>query len=313
MTRTGGRRTVSCEFVRIALVLFVASLSGVVLAYEVAPFSQCPEHHMGQPPELLNVRLRLKTRGLCSRQFGVLHSGVTRTPLYALERLTRATVSSAQEQARYSNFHSDTRLPLDERAELRDYSRSGYDRGHLAPSGNMPDGDTQAESFALSNMIPQHPLNNRYLWSAIESTTRILTKRHGALFVVTGTIYSGSDLRTVGNGVAVPTHLYKALLNPATGETAAYVVSNDESKRYATVDLKTLERLSGVRVFPAHRVGTRELELPAPAVRGSREERYVRVSYGLLFGGLPKDIHTLGPSGSTRANPSVVTRPQFSE
>ncbi len=313
VTRSPCDHDVSRRFRRLAFALVLASLSGLVGANEGATFGQCPEHHMGQPPVLLNARLGLKTRGLCSRQFAVLHSGITRTPLFTLERLTRATVSSAQEQARYSSFHPDPRLPPDERAELRDYSRSGYDRGHLAPSGDMPDGDTQAESFALSNMIPQHPRNNRYLWSAIESTTRILAKRHGSLFVVTGTIYAGTDMRTIGNGVLVPTHLYKALLNPATGESAAYVVSNDESKRYAAVDLKTLETLSGVRVFPVRRPGARDLELPAPLVRGSREEIYERVSYGMLFQVVPKDIGAMVPSGGSRTNPSVATRPKFSE
>ena len=279
---------------RIALVALFGGVTGFALANDKDAASQCPEHYTARPPLLVNARLQVKTRELCSRMFAVLHSGLTRTPLYAAERLTRVNIGSAQEQVRYNDFHPDSRLPADERAELRDYARSGFDRGHLAPSGDMPDIDAQQESFALSNMIPQNPRNNRYLWSGIETTTRMLAKRLGSLFVVTGTIYSGSDLQSIGNGVVVPTHIYKALYDPATGETAAYVVANDDSRRYATIDLRTLERLSGVRVFPSRQVGGRHMELPTPAQRGSKGELYERVSYALLFG---------GAAGAIRASP----------
>lgn len=298
---------------RFAAAALVGLFAGTVLANDKDPVSQCPDHYASKPPVLVNGRLQTQARELCSRMFAVLHSGVTRTPLYAAERLTRNNIGSAQEQVRYNNFHPDSRLHAGERAELRDYTRSGFDRGHLAPSGDMPDTASQEESFALSNMIPQHPRNNRYLWSGIETATRLLAKRVGTLFVITGTIYAGSDLQSIGNGVIVPTHLYKALLDPATGETAAYVVANDDSRRYATIDLGTLEQLSGVRVFPARRGGGRDMELPAPSQRGSHGESYERVSYALLFGGatgLFRKTPAEPPATLARDTPK---RPQFAE
>ena len=147
----------------------------------------------------------------------------------------------------------------------------------------MPTETAQNESFMLSNIVPQNADNNRRLWSGIESTTRLLGKRSGELYVVTGTIYSGSRLSTVGDRVTVPTHLYKALYDPKTGESAAYIVRNDETPQFATVDLATLQQLSGVRVFPGVQNLTRSIDLPGPFLRGAAANRYQRVPYGALF------------------------------
>ena len=38
-------------------------------------------------------------------------------------------------------FTKSRHLPEDERAELSDYPRCGFDRGHMAPNGDMPDAE----------------------------------------------------------------------------------------------------------------------------------------------------------------------------
>ena len=66
---------------------------------------------------------------------------------------------------RADNFRPDYRLPESFRADLEDYHRSGYDRGHLAASANHRDNDLQnSETFLLSNMSPQHADLNRRIW-----------------------------------------------------------------------------------------------------------------------------------------------------
>jgi endonuclease G, mitochondrial len=285
-----------------ALAFAVCALAATAPLAALANSSACPQHFASGPPQLINTKLQTKTRELCSEQFVVLHSGVTRTPIYSAERLTRATVGDAKEQVRYNNFHPDSRLPSDERAELRDYARSGFDRGHMAPSGNMPNITSQQESFALSNMIPQNADNNRYLWAGIESTARQIATRTSKLYVVSGAIFSGSQIRTVGGRVMVPTHLFKAMYNPQTNESAAYIVRNDDGRDYAIADMATIERLSGIRPFPGVQVlRPGRLTLPAPIGRGSNVSHYRLVS--------ADDIMRTGSQslGAARAEPTHPT------
>ena len=99
-----------------------------VVALALLPFSAlaapsaCPEHFPGgAAPELTNPRLAARTREICHAAFAVLHSGITRTPLYAAEHLTRERVDAAGSFERHSAFHAEPALPTAERARLSDY------------------------------------------------------------------------------------------------------------------------------------------------------------------------------------------------
>jgi endonuclease G, mitochondrial len=116
-------------------------------------------------------------------------------PLWSSEHLTRERVEEAHTQRRVNEFHPDPNLPPDERAELSDYARSGFNRRHMAPSGDMPDPRSQEESFSLANMVPQNPDSNRHLWERIETAVRDLARRDGELYVVTGPIIPHEALR----------------------------------------------------------------------------------------------------------------------
>ena len=179
----------------------------------------------------------MRTIPLCFEAFAVLHSGVTRTPLYAAEHLTRASVAAARTVARDDSFHEEARLPEDQRAALEDYVRSGFDRGHLAPAGDMPTIGAQAESFSLANIVPQNRVLNRGLWADIEESVRRLATRRGALFVVTGVIFSGTSVEQIKGGVLVPTLLFKAVYDPARGEAGAYLARNDEAKEWHALSI----------------------------------------------------------------------------
>ena len=75
---------------------------------------------------------------------------------------------------RTDNFRSDEKISTNS-ATLSDYKGSGYDRGHLAPAGDMSFNYTaMSESFYMSNMSPQHPSFNRGIWKMLESLVREL-------------------------------------------------------------------------------------------------------------------------------------------
>ena len=142
--------------------------------------SICPQHYLGgQAPDIRNAKLAAKTQEICYQKYGIIHSGIARTPLTSAEHLIRADLITPR-PPRQNNFHPDPNLPPPERAELKDYARSGFDRGHMSPAGDMPDTTSQAESFSLANMIPQNPNNNRNLWEGIEEATRTVRVAGGA-------------------------------------------------------------------------------------------------------------------------------------
>ena len=144
------------------------SIAGLLLACGllVAHFAvagDCPAHYVdGRLPEIRNQKLNAATRELCYGVFGIMHSGITRTPLWSAEHLTADNLASAQNLSRENSFHAEQKLPIGQRAELADYARSGFDRGHMAPNGNMPDRKSQRDSFTLANMVPQDADINRH-------------------------------------------------------------------------------------------------------------------------------------------------------
>jgi endonuclease G len=230
--------------------------------------TQCEGHYFGnEAPDILNAKLLPKTQELCYGSFAIMHSGISRTPLWSAEHLTKEGLR--HKSKRTNDFHPEERLNGDERAELSDYARSGYDRGHMAPAADMSDKKSQHECFTLANMIPQNSQNNRGIWSAIEGATRHLTNQNGELYVITGPLFSGTQIKRIGGRVLVPTKLYKAIYNPSSGKGAAYLVTNTASNDYEVISIAQLEQLSGLNLFPQMTSGAKEkaMDLPDPQER----------------------------------------------
>lgn len=176
--------------------------------------TQCREQFAaGVAPVIINVQLQSRTQEVCFQNYVVLHSGISRTPIYSAEHLTRVHAEAAKTLSRQNSFHPEGALPARDRAELSDYSRLGYDRGHMSPNGDMPDRSAQAESFSLANMVPQVHANNAGIWAGIEGAARQLALNEGEVYVVSGPAFLGNDLQRIGN-VLVPTHLWKVLYSP---------------------------------------------------------------------------------------------------
>ncbi|HTD06530.1 DNA/RNA non-specific endonuclease [Undibacterium sp.] len=245
----------------LTLFLFASLLAATAHA------SQCPSHFVaGKQPVFVNQALSRKSQELCYEAFAVMHSGVTRTPLWSAEHLQRKNLERAQELSRENRFHPENDLPAAQRAELGDYARTGFDRGHLSPNGDMPTRNAQYESFSLANMIPQNPDSNRNIWEGIEASVRRLAKTEGDLYVVTGPAFLGRDLKKIGN-VMVPTHVYKVLYSPKQHKAGAYFVANDGTQTYSAMSVAQLEKTIGINVLPGMPRDAREvaMDLPKPA------------------------------------------------
>jgi DNA/RNA endonuclease G (NUC1) len=66
-----------------------------------------------------------------------------------------------------------------------DYTKSGYDRGHMAPNADFNDSlENALLTFFIANIWPQTPTVNRVLWLKTENETRRLAKEYLIVKVV---------------------------------------------------------------------------------------------------------------------------------
>jgi len=243
------------------------AVAGALLAAGAAQAASCPVHYVdGQPPEIRNPKLSTATRELCYGVFGVMHSGVTRTPLWSAEFIRADNLERARKLERDDKFHAESRLPRNQRAELADYKRSGFDRGHLAPNADMPDRRTQHESFSLANMVPQDREHNREIWAPIENAVRTMAKKEGDLYVITGPAFLGSSLKKVGN-VIVPSHMYKVVYSPRQKLAAAWFTENQADAKINVIPVAELERIVGIELLPSLSRAQKERMLRLPAIK----------------------------------------------
>lgn len=251
----------------------------IVSLFAISAYAEtnCPAQYLsGTAPVIKSAQKDVKTQELCFDTFVVMHSGVTKTPLWSAEHLTYINIESAHGIKRVNAFHAEGRLSPDDRAELADYAKSGYDRGHLAPSGDMPTRRAQQQSFSLANMIPQNSDNNRNLWEGIESAVRTLTKHKGELYVLTGPLYLGSNVKRLNGRVLVPTHIYKLVYDPQSNRGAAYYVKNEAGNSWQAISINKLEEIAGIDFFPnmATSFKDRMLTLPEPTPHGFGEHSH---------------------------------------
>ena len=247
----------------------------VLISTSALAGTDCPQHFAGgQPPVVTNPRFQPRTQPLCFRAFAVLHSGVSRTPLYSAEYLTRKNMKNAAKLSRKDSFHAEDALPERDRAELSDYERSGYDRGHMAPNADFATRKAQAESFSLANMVPQVHESNAGVWAGIESTARQMAIAEGDLYVISGPAFIGGNLKKIGN-VLVPTHVWKVIYSPAQQRAGAYLISNDDTRDYAVVTVSKLEKMVGLSLLPgvSQQVRDAGMALPKPESRQDRRKK----------------------------------------
>ena len=127
--------------------------------------------------------------------------------------------------ARTNNFRVDNKVSTGS-ASLADYKGSGYDRGHLAPAGDMKrDKISMSQSFLLSNISPQNASFNRGGWKKLESLVRAWAENN-ALYVTTAGVLE-NNLKTIGfNQVSVPNRFYKLIYNPKDQKMIAFLMPN---------------------------------------------------------------------------------------
>jgi endonuclease G, mitochondrial len=232
--------------------------------------ASCPASYAnGSAPRILNEKMSAKTQEVCYQGYATRFSGVTRTPLWSAEHLTKDRITRACTMHRKDTFHPDPNLPAGLRSELSDYVRSGYDRGHMAPSGDMPTRKAQSESFSLANLAPQLHANNAGIWEELEAGTRNLALRGHEVYMVSGPLFEGAKVKQLKKRVMVPTGFYKAVYDATAQQAGVYVTPNTEEHTFALLSVDDLAKRAGIDPFPdlPAEVKSAKSQVITPAVR----------------------------------------------
>ena len=180
------------------------------------------------------------------------------------------------ERSNYS-FRRDPAIPTGS-AVTSDYTRSGFDRGHLAPAADMAySEETMRDSFYMTNISPQRPEFNRGIWKDLESWARQTAIKEGMVVIITGPVFPTQDAETIGkNKVTVPTHFYKIIydLTPPQ-KMIGFLLPNKKSNkplREFAVSVDKIEKLTGLNFFS---------EVPLPKQNKLESNCSVKAWYGL--------------------------------
>jgi endonuclease G len=193
-----------------------------------------------------------------------------RNPSWVAEHITPESLSQSNGDRKHSSFVEDGAVPEKFRGKLKDYFRSGYDRGHQVPAADAKwSQDAMNDTFYLTNMCPQVGEGfNRDYWAHFEDFCRRLTTRYPSVRIVTGPLYLPKrdspdgkwrvSYEVIGNppNIAVPTHFYKVIFaedGTVAGPVAvgAFVlpnaaIPNEKPLTDFEVPVEAVERASGL-------------------------------------------------------------------
>lgn len=154
--------------------------------------------------------------------------------------------------ARTDKFLRDPKVSTSS-AGPNSYRGSGYDRGHLAPAGDMKfNSISMSESFYMSNISPQDPSFNRGIWKKLESLVRAWGEE-SEIYVTTAGILNSNNLGSVGiNSVTIPAKFYKVIYSPSKQKMIGFVLNNRKSYNALStfvVSVDSIEELTGIDFY----------------------------------------------------------------
>ncbi len=156
---------------------------------------------------------------------------------------------------RKDNFREDPSVRTGS-ALPTDYRSSGYDRGHIAPAGDMKwSKEAMEESFYMSNITPQSPGMNRGRWASLEMLSRAWAKEGDETIIVSGPVLR-SNLPKIGStGISIPNDHFKVLLRSKNNQLSAIGFLMTQNPTASSLEsyalpVRTVEELTGLDFFP---------------------------------------------------------------
>ncbi len=183
------------------------------------------------------------------------YNPATRLPVWVAWYL-----SSGHTDGNYSRkgfaFAEDEDVPAP-RATNNDYVNSGYDRGHMCPSGdNKWSEETQKQSFLYTNCCPQLRNLNAGDWNELEGRCRKWAQKYGGIYIVCGPLLLNKKHKTIGkNRIVVPEAFFKVILcMEGQPKAIGFVYRNEPNNKTMASYVNTVddvERLTGLDFFSA--------------------------------------------------------------
>ena len=187
--------------------------------------------------------------------YTLAYDAKTRTPQWVAWELTKKETQGTVERS--NDFQPDPDVK-GAKVVTKDYSHSGYDRGHMAPAADMKwSKKAMKESFYMSNICPQDHNLNTSDWSELENKSRQWARRYGKVYIVCGPIYNGKRNEYIGDHrVKVPDAFFKVvLINEKKKQCAmGFYFENEAGERKLQeylVPVDRLEQLTGMDFFSA--------------------------------------------------------------
>jgi DNA/RNA endonuclease G (NUC1) len=143
------------------------------------------------------------------QQFAAAWNAKTRTANWVAWRLVAADIGDTERSQFYADPEISTPSP-------KDYTNSGYDRGHLCPSKDRSDTPENNKAvFTMLNIIPQSPDSNRGPWEKAERFERDLALAGREVYVVAG----GDGSQASFKGINIPESTWKIIVALERGKS----------------------------------------------------------------------------------------------
>ena len=151
------------------------------------------------------------TRVFRNSSFMLGYSDYRGNPLWVSYKLSKIP-TDAKKYKRPEKFEEDWRNFT--KISHNDYTKSGYDRGHMAPNfaiSRLYGKNAQISTFLMTNITPQKAKLNRGIWRKLEGIeVKYFTKIFDRVWVFTGPIFDKKiEKLSSSDSVEIPDAFYK--------------------------------------------------------------------------------------------------------
>ena len=128
------------------------------------------------------------------------------------------------------SFHTEKSLDKVYRVSPKSYSKTGYDRGHMANDASFDWSMKSLNStYTMANIVPQEPRVNRYHWVKVERYARLVARKLGSVNVLNIIQYNKNPKRLEKQNIAIPQGFYKIIYNKEKDFERCFYYKNDSS------------------------------------------------------------------------------------